>query len=644
MPLPGEGGLYSLAAGHPGDPNPLPQDQFTLLALRADNPGRVTLLEGESASSTVTVRNLADVPLHGLTATLLGGPENLVIVPNLSANSVDGDGTVTLAYAVTAPNGISGSSTFRIRVSSAEGAGTDVNVPVTIEARRARLVAFPGSLDSGMKRGAQRFVDFGVTNVGSLTTGPLQLLTPNVSWLSLASGHAIPPLAPGAGAVVSIQLTPPEDLPLGPHSGSIALNASNAVLSVPYTFRSLSDSLGALRVISVDEFTYYAEGAPKVSNAVVRLTDAITGTVLNTNTGPEGDLVLPALVESYYYIDVTADKHASFRDLVRLEPGVTNLVTALMARQSVTYTWTVVPILIEDRYTITVETVFETAVPKPVVTIEPNIIDLANFAGTEQQINLTLRNHGLIAAQNTMLLFPEHSRWTFTPLISNVGVLPAQSTLVIPLTIRKLAGDGGSAGAEGGSGGAKDSCSLPAKIEWDTPCGDTAIHNTLSLGILSLLPGCGSLGALGEPEKLNSDLWDGIGGISGTASGTTELRAMQYGDPIFHDVPYKCDPCEQARFNHVIFHCFPKLIPGENWFSLAGDIGGAVSGGGSPLDGGSGGGKPTCWSRLKSDYKFKTLGETFPDSDMQADESLRGVRPDLQVRRAGLRGRRPAGG
>ena len=38
IPLPGEGGQYRLAAGHPGDPNPLPQDQFTLLALRAGSP------------------------------------------------------------------------------------------------------------------------------------------------------------------------------------------------------------------------------------------------------------------------------------------------------------------------------------------------------------------------------------------------------------------------------------------------------------------------------------------------------------------------------------------------------------------------------------------------------------------------------
>lgn len=570
VPLPGEGGQYRLSAGHPGDPNPLPQDQFTLLALRAGSPARISLLEGESASSTVTVQNLADVQQSGLTATLVGGPTNVTILPSLSANLVAGDGSVTLAYAVTAPNGISGSSSFRIRVASAEGAITDINVPLTIEAKRARLVAFPGSLESGMKRGTQRFVEFAVTNVGGLPTGPLQLLTPNVSWLSIPSGSTIPPLAPGAGTVVSLQLTPPADLPLGAHSGTIAINSSNAVLSVPYTFRSLSDAIGALRVMSVDEFTYYAEGAPKVSNAVMRLTDAVTGTVLTTNTGPTGELLLPALAESYYYIDVTAEKHSSFRDLVRLEPGTTNLVTALMARQSVTYTWTVVPIQIEDRYTITVETVFETAVPKPVVTIEPNIIDLANFVGTEQQINLTLRNHGLIAAQNTKLSFPTHSRWSFTPLIGDVGVLPAQSALVIPLTIRKLTSLEAAAGVITAAG-TGDACSLPAKVEWDTPCGDTAIHNSISLGIISMIPACGGMGN-GDPGSFNSDIWDGIGGGGGGGGDTTDLRATQDGDPIFRDVPYKCDACEQARFNWVVLHCFPKLIPGMDWYDAAGDL------------------------------------------------------------------------
>ena len=113
-------------------------------------------------------------------------------------------------------------------------------------------------------------------------------------------------------------LNPGTNLALGPYTGTLALNASNAVLSIPYTFISLSDALGALRLISVDEYTYYAEGAPKVSNAVVRVTDAITGAIINTNTGPTGELFLP-LVESFYYVDVSAEEHSSFRDLVQSE-------------------------------------------------------------------------------------------------------------------------------------------------------------------------------------------------------------------------------------------------------------------------------------------------------------------------------------
>ncbi len=429
QPLPGEGGHYQVAAAHPGVVNPPFQDEFSLLALKAATPQTVRLLEGENVSSMVAVQNLADVELTGLTATLISGPTNITILPSLAVTTVPGDGTFMLSYTVAAPNGVSGNGQFRIRVESAQGAATEVTVPAIIEAKRARLVAYPSSLHTGMKRGVQRFVEFAVTNVGGLATGPMQLLIPALPWLSIASGNQMPALAPGEGVSISLLLNPATNLALGPYTGTLALNASNAVLSIPYTFISLSDSLGALRIVSVDEFTYYAEGAPKVSNAVVRITDAITGTVINTNTGPTGELFLPALVESFYYVDVSADDHSSFRDLVQLAPGGTNYVTALMSRQSVRYTWTVVPIEIEDRYTITVETTFETAVPMPVVTIEPNIIDLANFVGTEQQVNLTLRNHGLIAAQNTKLSFPAHSLWTFTPLVSDIGALPPNSSL-----------------------------------------------------------------------------------------------------------------------------------------------------------------------------------------------------------------------
>src|SRR6185503_12578341 len=113
-------------------------------------------------------------------------------------------------------------------------------------------------------------------------------------------------------------------------------------------------------------------------------------------------------------------------------------------RETVRYIWTVEPTEIEDRTRITIETVFETFVPIPVVTIEPNVIDLADITAEVTQIDLRISNHGLIAANDFRIGFSSHPEWQLEPLISEIGALPARSSLVIPLTIRHLPpGNGG---------------------------------------------------------------------------------------------------------------------------------------------------------------------------------------------------------
>ena len=51
-------------------------------------------------------------------------------------------------------------------------------------------------------------------------------------------------------------------------------------MNVPFTFRALSDAKGDLRITAVDEYTYYAEGAPKVAGAAVTLRDAVSEEVV----------------------------------------------------------------------------------------------------------------------------------------------------------------------------------------------------------------------------------------------------------------------------------------------------------------------------------------------------------------------------
>jgi len=120
------------------------------------------------------------------------------------------------------------------------------------------------------------------------------------------------------------------------------LNGPSTGLSVPFSFRALSEAKGALQIASVDEFTYYAAGAPPLTNAAVALHDSLSGSVVtNAFTDSHGLFLINDLPEGYYDLDVSADQHNSYHGTVLVEQGVTNNFSAFLSYQAVKYTWTV---------------------------------------------------------------------------------------------------------------------------------------------------------------------------------------------------------------------------------------------------------------------------------------------------------------
>jgi hypothetical protein len=377
----------------------------------------------------------------------------------------------------------------------------------------------------------------------------------------VAAGQGLA-LAPGEGGVVSLLLTPPADLPLAEHTGTLAMSASNAVVNMPFRFRALSDSTGALRVNVVDEFTYYAEGSPPVTNATVRLSDTVSGAlVAQTNVDALGEVLLPALAEAFYTIRVEAPDHFEFGTTLLVEAGTTNEMEAFIGRQAVRYLWVVEPTEIEEVTRITLETTFETAVPMPVVVLDPSLIDLADFVAspglTEMQVDLKISNHGLIAAQKGRLDFESHPDFTFTPLIHDVGTLPAQSSLTVPLVIRKtLAAAPLDLAAKAGGGGG--SCQIKGTFTWSVPCGGRDVAISLSLPLINLIDranltfGCG-----GSPPGNGGSCFCGGLVIPGGGIGN-----VGYSVPIPTSTrPPSCDPCTLKRTQAIFIDCPLAFVP-----------------------------------------------------------------------------------
>ncbi len=474
QPLGTEGGLYQISAGHPALPMPPAQDEFRLLGLALTPLPSMTVAEAGTTEADVTVANRTDIPLTGLTAEVITAHPSLSVSATLTTNALAGSAQIGLRVTVTAVNTSAVESNVSLRVRSAEGVEAILTTRVRQEIRVPRLVATPVRLDAAMVRGRQTPVAFSIRNEGGLDTGPLSIAIAPTPWLSLSSPALLQSLPPGSNAVVTLLLAPAADLPLGDYNGAVVFNSERAVLSVPTQFRAISDGIGDLTVRAEDEYTYFAEGKPPLANAEVILRDALTGTAIRTNrTGIDGRAAFPNLTEAYYLVSVTADSHRPFLQTALVVAGTTTNVTAFLPRETIRYSFFVEPTTIEDSYTLRVESTFETQVPRPIVTIEPAAIDISQYAGEEFQVEITVRNQGLIAADSVIIDIPGGARFTATPLVSDLGRLPGGASVKVPILIRRPAPVTGGRLA----GPALDdefddvSCSIAASALWSFVCG-----------------------------------------------------------------------------------------------------------------------------------------------------------------------------
>jgi hypothetical protein len=509
QPLPNEAGRYEVAAAHPGAGNPPVQDRFTILGFRAVPPTEpVPLVEQVAKVMEIPLENLSDVPLAGLQAQVIRTPTDVSAAVSILGDGILGAwGDATLRVALTAGSGSPPQGQVQIRVTSAEGAATDVAWSIERLSQQPRLLVTPVELVAGMKRGGQALVELSIVNGGGSPSGPISVLTPELPWLHVATTTPLASLAGGETNRVTLQLTPAADLPLGEYTGALMLQAGALQVPVPFRFRSLAEAHGALRITAEDEYTYYAEGSPHVTNALVTVRDAVSGDVLaEGTTDGAGQALFEGILEGYYDVEVRADQHISYRNTALVRAGITEEIRAFLSRETVRYLWTVEPTEIEERTRISIETVFETFVPIPVVTIEPNVIDLADITADVTQVDMRISNHGLIAANELRLGFSAHPEWDIQPLVSELGALPARSSIVIPVTIRRLqapavATHGRRPGLQPHAGGP---CGITGGAVWTLICGTKQSYSS-PVHVLNVGGDCSGGGGS----------WGGTGSVGG---------------------------------------------------------------------------------------------------------------------------------
>lgn len=117
---------------------------------------------------------------------------------------------------------------------------------------------------------------------------------------------------------------------------------------------------------------------------------------------------LPSIPSGRYQMSVEASKHDTYKGVLVIKPGVTGFEQIPLSYGAVTVEWEVREITLQDRYEVTIETVFETEVPAPVVTTTPAHITLPDMCpGDVFEVELIIENHGIISALDMENPIPE---------------------------------------------------------------------------------------------------------------------------------------------------------------------------------------------------------------------------------------------
>ncbi|MDX1932314.1 MAG: putative Ig domain-containing protein, partial [Capsulimonadales bacterium] len=506
-----EAGITGVGASHPAVTGFSEQDSFKVFGIGPKpEKASVTVIPDIPLPFEVTFKNYGDMPLHDLTATLKDTlPE--VISGTLEAvpNTIAGETTFTVRGTLNAPptQTTDFTRTLQVEIRTREGAIAALPLNVTIKPPKPELQFDPAKLVANPVRGQQTLVEMVVKNTGGKISSPLDIALPRLDWLSTVTPNPTEPLPPGGVLKLGFALKPPGATPLIPVEGNIAV-ANNLAYGrlIPFRLTPISTTKGKLTVSVVDETTFYSSGeyqpvgGPLLVGANIRLINPFENNAVvveATSSSPGQPTVLSDIPEGSYLLEVIADNHSKFTSPVEVKADEPNPVIAFLSRESLRYTWQVTPTEIPDVTVTTLEAVFETNVPRPVVTVSPPLIDLAKIQGCVTQVYLTVTNHGLIAAQNARLNLPSHPNWKFTPLVDSLGDIPALGTRLVPVLIERLDCDlDGSPKGPPIANAANGPCELTWDLTYELICVGTNLYR-VPVMVLNASGDCNSPGLPG---------------------------------------------------------------------------------------------------------------------------------------------------
>jgi fibronectin type 3 domain-containing protein len=399
-----EAGLYSVWAVHPDVFDRTVQATFAIAGFKITPPSaRITMGRGRSLDVPATLSNYGGAALTGLafstessdgiTAEVIN-PGDGTLVPGENAGV-----TFRVSAAETAPE--TGYANMGATVE--EGLEVNLNSTITTVNLVPAIWVSPQYIDTGMLSGDQKIVSFVLKNKGLETLENARLEGPSTTWMTLATDRVIGDLTPGQGREIGIVLRPPEGLESGVYDDKIVIYSDNhTTLAYHVQVTVSSSSVGNVMFDVLNEFMEDVPGA-----SIVMQHQTVYDLKYEVTTGADGTAMVYDIPSGRYIFNISASGHQPYSGSFNIEPGMTTTVPIGLELTLVDIEWSVTPVIIEDRYEITVTQTFETKVPAPVLIVEPPSITLPDLEpGEVFNGEIQVTNYGLIKMFDVRLDFP----------------------------------------------------------------------------------------------------------------------------------------------------------------------------------------------------------------------------------------------
>lgn len=437
VPANSESGYYTINSGRIGHNSTAVHDDFNIPGMNLVTNGWILwdVVQNETTTGSIVIRNRSQIPLTNIQVMASSLPDSCSF--SFQPLSLEGMEEGVLEYSVSGTIPTNGYQEVNLVATSSEGASMNFTVWYRCTEPRGILYAAPNNINTTMTKGVNKIVDVMLYNNGTGPTGSVYLDIPSVDWLSVVGNDTLPSIAVHDSAYFSLRLSANENTPLVQYTGNIAVNCERGDgLSLPYTIMAVSDSTGTLIVDVTDDYTYNGNGLHLQGATVTVKGYYSLQTVAMGLTGSDGKFIVNNIPEGYYRMSITAPHHAEYQAVILIEGGQTNTQDIYLQYQAITYSWNVVPTEIEDEYTFELIVEYETNVPVPVVVIDmpqtfPELAEGESFV-----FDYIITNLGLVDAYNATLYPPtNHPLYDFTPLVTEIDTLHAQTSVVIPCTM-----------------------------------------------------------------------------------------------------------------------------------------------------------------------------------------------------------------